>query len=126
MSDHTAIARSLFGAFQSGDIEAADALLAPDFRGTQNGGPAADRAALIGFLRAVHAKVDNFRYEEIVCSATATGFVEEHAVRCDLPGGDSFDATLCVVGEVADGKVTALREYVDTVIAAGLVKALAA
>ena len=126
MSENTATARAMFDAFQAGDIAAAGALLADDFQGTQNGGPAMNREMLLGFLGAVHAKVDNFRYEEIVCETTATGFVEEHAVRADLPGGEVLDLTLCVVGEVTDGKVTALREYVDSAAAAGLAKALAA
>jgi len=124
MSDNTTIARALFDAFQAGDTDAASALLAPDFKGTQNGGPASNRAMLMGFLDAVHAKTQNFRYEEITCTATATGFVEEHAVRADLPGGEVFDVTLCVVGEVVDGKITALREYADNARAAGLAKAL--
>lgn len=125
MNDHTAIARAMFDAFQSGDIDAARAVLADNFRGTQNGGPAMESAALLGFVGAVHAKVENFRYEEIVCAATETGFVEEHSVRGDLPGGDSIDLRLCVVGEVQNGKVTQLREYLDSAGAAGLAKALA-
>lgn len=125
MSDNTAIAREMFDAFQAGDIDAARAILADDFTGSQNGGPAMDRASLLGFLGAVKAAVPDFRYEEIVCAATSDGFVEEHNVRGTLPDGEALDLRLCVVGRVEGGKVTALREYLDSAGAAGLAKALA-
>ena len=126
MTDHTHIARAMFDAFQAGDIEAARALLADDFAGAQNGGPTMSKQALLGFVRAVKAKVPDFRYEDIVCTATAEGFVEEHTVRGTLPGGDQINLRLCVVATVEDGKVASLREYLDSAGAAGLAKALAA
>ena len=125
MSANTDIARAIFDAFQSGDMEAAEALLAEDFKGSQNGGPDMDRATLLGFSGAVKAKVPDFRYEDIVCEATETGFVEEHTVRGTLPDGDQIKLRLCVVGTVEDGKITVLREYLDSAGAAGLAKALA-
>lgn len=125
VSSHTDIARGLFDAFQAGDRESAGALLAEDFSGSQNGGPTMDRDVVLGFASAVKAKVPDFRYEDIVCTATADGFVEEHTVRGTLPGGDRLDLRLCVVASVADGKVSTLREYLDSAGAAGLAKALA-
>ncbi|MDY7098106.1 MAG: nuclear transport factor 2 family protein [Pseudomonadota bacterium] len=124
--ENETIARAMFDAFQAGDIAAAGELLADDFAGVQNGGPAMPRDALLGFLATVHAKVSDFRYEDIVCEATATGFVEEHTVRATLTDGSPFAMKLCVVGTVANGKVTQLREYLDTAQAAGLAAALAA
>ena len=126
MAPNEKLARALFDAFEAGDIAAARELCADDFAGSQNGGPAMDREALLGFVAAVHARVENFRYEEIECAATATGFVEEHAVRATLPDGQELDLKLCVVGTVVDGKITSLREYLDTAKAAALAKALAA
>lgn len=125
MSDNVAVARAMFDAFQAGDVEAARDILAEDFKGSQNGGPDMDRATLLGFSGAVKAAVPDFRYEDIVCSATDTGFVEEHTVRGTLPDGDQIGLRLCVVGTVAGGKVTVLREYLDSAGAAGLAKALA-
>lgn len=122
----TQIAENLFAAFQNGDLEAAKALCADDFRGSQNGGPAMDRDTLLKFTGAVNAVVPDFRYEEAIRSATETGFIEEHRVRGTLPDGEQLDLTVCVVGEVVDGKIIVLREYADTAAAAGLLRALSA
>ena len=124
MNANTQIARAIFDAFQNGDVEAARALLCEDFSGSQNGGPAMGRDALLGFSAAVKAKVPDFRYEDIVCTATDCGFVEEHTVRGTLPDGDEINLRLCVIGTVADGQINELREYLDTAAAAGLAKAL--
>ncbi|MEM7703598.1 MAG: nuclear transport factor 2 family protein [Pseudomonadota bacterium] len=125
MTDYTAIARALFDAFQAGDIEAARALCHDQFEGSQNGGPAMNRAGLLGFVAAVKAKVPDFRYEDIVCAATTDGFVEEHTVRGKLPDGGQINLRLCIVASVEDGKVRHVREYLDSAGALGLAKALA-
>ena len=125
MSDNISIARAMFDAFQAGDTDAARAILADDFTGSQNGGPAMSRDVLLGFSGAVKAAVPDFRYEEIDCAATPDGFVEEHTVRGTLPDGEAINLRLCVVGTVESGKVTSLREYLDSAGAAGLAKALA-
>ena len=83
-----------------------------------------DLDTLIGFSMAVLGVVENFRYEEAVRSATETGFVEEHVVRGTLPDGSEMNLAVCVVGEVVDGKIVRLREYVDSAAAQGLIKAL--
>lgn len=125
MKDNTQIARAMFDAFQAGNMGAAREILADDFTGSQNGGPAMSRDVLLGFSGAVKTAVPDFRYDEIVCAATPDGFVEEHTVRGTLPDGEALELRLCVVGTIAGGKVTSLREYLDSAGAAGLAKALA-
>lgn len=120
---NTEICAALFSAFASGDDEQARALCAPELVALQNGA-AMDLDALLQMSRVVRAAVTNFRYEAAVRSATETGFVEEHAVRGTLPDGSELDLAACVVGEVRDGRVVALREYLDSAAAAGLLKAL--
>lgn len=83
-----------------------------------------DADTLMGFTAMVHKVVTDFHYENPVRSATETGFIEEHDVCGTLPDGSTLKLILCVVGEVEDGKITKLREYVDTGAAAGLMKAL--
>ncbi|MEO1222300.1 MAG: nuclear transport factor 2 family protein, partial [Pseudomonadota bacterium] len=122
--DMIKIARRFFTALEVNDLESAAALCADTFEGSQNGGPAMDRATLLTFTAAVHSLVPDFRYENAVRSETDRGFVEEHDVCGTLPDGSTFKLVVCVVGEVTDGKITTLREYVDTAAAAGLLKAL--
>jgi len=122
--DNTQLAISIFDAFTRGDAAAARTLCAPDFRVRQNGGAAMNLETLLGFTAAVLKVVKGFRYEDAVRSATATGFVEEHAVRGTLPDGSSLELAVCVVAKVKGGKITDVREYFDSKAAAGLAKAL--
>ncbi|WP_298303969.1 nuclear transport factor 2 family protein [uncultured Erythrobacter sp.] len=122
--DMITIARRFFTALEVADLESARALCADTFRGSQNGGPAMDVDTLMQFTTAVHAVVPDFRYEDAIRWQTDGGFVEEHNVCGTLPDKSTFKLTVCVVAEVEDGKITTLREYVDTGAAAGLLKAL--
>ena len=125
MTDNTQIARAIFNAFETNDMDAARALLADTFEGSQNGGPIMDRERLLAFSSAVNAKVPDFRYEDFVCAATLDGFVEEHTVKGTLPDGETLNLRLCVVASVEDGLITSVREYLDSASAAGLATALA-
>lgn len=123
--NNAAVARALFDALAAVDDAAVRAVCAPDFALRQNGGAAIDVAMLLHFNRLVHGIVRDFRYEDVVCAATPTGFVEEHAVRGMLADGTALDLAACIVADVKDGRVTSAREYVDTAAAAPLLKALA-
>lgn len=119
-----AIARALFDALAAADDQRVRELCAPAFALRQNGGPPMRLEWLLRFNRRVQAVVRGFRYEDIVCAATAGGFVEEHAVRGTLADGSHFDFPACIVAEVRDGQVTQVREYVDTAAAGALLAAL--
>lgn len=121
---HARLAEFLFAAFERGDADTVRQLCAADLTVRQNNGPPMDLETLLTFSAAVLRVVENFRYEDAVRSATATGFVEEHAVRGTLPDGSELDVAVCVVADVVDGKVVDLREYLDGVAAAGLLAAL--
>jgi len=123
--ENVAVARALFDALASDDDVQVRALCAPGFTLRQNGGLAMDVEMLLHFNRLVHAVVSGFCYEDVVCAATATGFVEEHAVRGTLADGSALALAACVVADIVDGRVTLVREYVDTAAAAPLLAALA-
>jgi ketosteroid isomerase-like protein len=119
------LCEALFDAFTKGDDESVRSLCAANFQAIQNNNPPMDLESLLGFSRAVLRVVHNFRYEETRRSATPSGFVEEHKVRGVLPDGSNLDLAACVVGDVRDGKICELREYLNTAAAAGLIAALA-
>ncbi|TRD11579.1 nuclear transport factor 2 family protein [Erythrobacter insulae] len=121
---NTGLARQLFTAFAAGDADAARAVCSPDMTGSQNGGPAMGLETILHFAVAVKNAAPDFRYEDIVCSATETGFVEEHRVRATFGDGSELDLLVCIVADVQHGKISALREYFDTAAAAALGKAL--
>ncbi len=118
------LARSLFDAFEAGDAEAAKAVCADTMTGSQNGGPAMGLATILGFAVAVKKAAPDFRYEEISCQASDSGFVEEHRVRASFGQHGDLDLIVCIVADVRDGKIAALREYFDPTGAASLRKAL--
>ena len=123
--DNQQIAADLFSAFETGDMDTVRQLCAPEFRARQNLNNEFDVETLIQFSQAVSAIVSDFRYENITRSATGSGFVEEHKVRGTLPNGSQLTLVACVVADIENGKITRLREYVDTAAAAGLSAALA-
>jgi ketosteroid isomerase-like protein len=118
------IASQLFAALAGQDEAAVRGLCSPDLKVRQNNGPPMSLDSLLKFNRMVGKAVTGFRYEDAVCSATEAGFVEEHAVRGTLPDGKPLELAVCVVADVKDGKVTIVREYVDTAASAGLSAAL--
>lgn len=118
------LAKTLFDAFSNNDAAAARAVCSPDLKAYQNSRDAMSLDTLLQFSAAVSAVLKNFRYEDCVCSATENGFVEEHKVRGTFADGSELLLSACVVGEVSEGKVTVLREYVDSAAASGLLKAL--
>ena len=124
LSNNIRLAEALFDAFSSGDAGAVRRICHPDLRASQNNGPVMGLEALIGFSLAVLEVVAEFRYEDAVRVATDTGFVEEHTVLGTLPDGSRLNIAACVVAEVQDGRITLLREYLDTAAARGLLAAL--
>ena len=119
------IAEALFGAFVIGDDETVRALCAPDVRVVQNHAPPMNLDELLAFSASVRRIVPDYHYAEVVQMATTSGFIEEHSVRGTLPGGEELRLAACVIGEVQDGQIIELREYVDSVAAWRLGKALA-
>ena len=115
---------ALFSAFTEGNETAIRALCAEDLVAIQNGAPPMKLNSLIRFTLAVTDKIQDFHYEDAIRSATASGFVEEHNVCGTLPNGKPLRIAACVVGEVNNGKISLLREYLDTAAAAGLIAAL--
>ena len=124
--NHAMIAQALFAALAQTDDQRVRALCSPAMLLRQNGGKPMDLETLLRFNRRVHGVVSGFRYEEVVCAETTSGFVEEHRVRGTLPNGILIDFPACIVAEVCDRLVISVREYADTTAAAPMLAALAA
>ena len=122
--DVTDLAKSLFEAFASGNAAAVRRLCHADMTARQNNGSLMGLEELLAFSAAVNGIVSDFEYANPRRSATVTGFVEEHDVRGTLPDGTAIDLAICVVADVANGRITALREYFDTAAAHALIAAL--
>jgi ketosteroid isomerase-like protein len=122
--NHVEIAEALFAALAGQDNSTVRKLCAPSLRVRQNNGPPMGLETLLAFNAAVGRVVKGFRYANPVRSATADGFVEEHAVQGELPDGRMLDLAVCVVAQIKDSQVVDVREYFDSAAAAGLIEAL--
>ncbi len=124
MGIHSEIAKMFFVATAAGDKDAIRAICSSNLIASQNGAPPMDVEALARFAAAVKRVVPDFRYENASRADTQNGFVEEHDVCGTLPDGTALNLAVCVVADIRDGKITALREYLDSASAAGLINAL--
>ena len=119
------LAAALFSALETAAAEPVRNLCRADLAASQNGGPILNLESLLNLATAATGVVKGFRYENAVRSATEAGFVEEHDVCGTLPDGSELKLAVCVVADVRDGRISALREYFDSRAAAGLAAALA-
>lgn len=126
-ADHEAVAARFFAAIEAGDVAAIAAVYAPHaaiwHNTTRRAQSAAENVAL---LRHVVATVGPLRYEDVRRAATPTGFVQQHVLRCRVPGGPELTVPACIVCDVQDGRITRLDEYFDGAAVAPLLAALAA
>ena len=114
-ADKVALARRFFAAVERGDLDTVRALYAPDAKIWTAQDPT-DRTpdenlAVLGWIK---KNIRNFRYEEIRCQPTPTGFVEQHVTCGTAPGGAEFRFACCLVVRIDDGRVSRLDEYFDT------------
>ncbi|MBY0278082.1 nuclear transport factor 2 family protein [Candidatus Binatia bacterium] len=114
-ADKIAFARRFFAAVERGDLDTVRALYAPDAKiwtaqEPVERGPEENLAVLAW----VKDNIKGFRYEDVRCQPTPTGFVEQHTTCGTAPGGGEFRFAACLVVRIEDGKVTRLEEYFDT------------
>lgn len=112
MSD---VADRLFGAIEAGDLEAVRALYAPDaviWHNTDGREQTVEQNLRV--LRWVVDHLADRRYEEVRRAPTATGFVQQHVLRCTRAGGERVEVPACLVVTVDEGRITRLEEYLDS------------
>ncbi len=109
-----ALARRFFDAVARGDLDAVRAIYAPDAVIWTASDPAertpAENLAVLGWIK---KNVRDFRYEDVRCQATRTGFVEQHTTCGTAPSGVEFRFPACLVVQVEAGRVTRLEEYFE-------------
>ena len=114
-TDVLALRDRFFAAVTSGDIEAVRACYAPDaviWHNTDGVSQSVDENLRV--LGWIAQNVRDFRYEDVRCQPTPTGFVEQHITSGTSPGGTAFAIPACIVCTVVDGRITRLDEYLDS------------
>ncbi|HZR79632.1 MAG TPA: nuclear transport factor 2 family protein [Candidatus Binatia bacterium] len=110
-----AFARRFFDAVARGDLDEVRRMYAPNavIWTSQDPGERCpdENLAVLGWIK---NNVENFRYEDVRCQPTPTGFVEQHTTCGTTPGGADFRFPACLVVRIENEKITRLEEYFDT------------
>jgi ketosteroid isomerase-like protein len=119
------LARRFVGAIERGDTDAVRACYHPDARIWHNNDGVEQTVdenlrVLTRMVRALPSR----RYDVSRLDALPDGFVQQHVLRADLPGGGTWELPACLVVRVQDGLVVRLDEYLDSAHVAELTRQL--
>jgi len=108
-------ARRFFAAVTRGDLETVRACYAPGVVVWHNHEQVEQTAEQnLSVLGWIAQNVRDFRYEDVRCQETATGFVEQHTTCGRAPSGKEFRIPACLVVRVEGGRIVRLDEYLDS------------
>jgi len=111
--DHDGLLDPFFAAIERGDIDAVAEMYTDDVAVWHNvSRQALDKARSLDLLRYWTQQVRDVRYEVLERQPFEGGIVQRHIVRGDA-GGTPVEANVCIVFHVADGRITAIFEYLD-------------
>jgi ketosteroid isomerase-like protein len=109
------VADDIFTAIEAGDVEGVRAVYAPDAviwhnnDGIEQG--VDDNLRILGWMASTFAARS---YDEVRRHEWDTGFVQQHVLRLTRADGTVVELPACIVGTVADGKITRIDEYLDS------------
>ncbi len=109
------LATTLVTAITAPQLDLMDSLFSDDFTmwyGISNS--SLDRTQALDFFRRYFPTI-TLRYDDIVCTPTATGWIQQHLVNTE--GADGFkvsDLPVCMVVTVKGDKISRMDEYFDS------------
>src|SRR5271156_730431 len=110
--DH--LSSRLVAALTEPRLEALETLLSDDFVLWHNFSKVAlTRHEALTFFHNYFPTI-RLRYDDINRFPTARGWVQQHLVSSDGPGGAVRELAVCMVITVADGRITRIDEYLDS------------
>jgi hypothetical protein len=97
-----------------------DDLFSDDFAIWYNfSGQSLDRATALAFFQSYFPTI-SLRYDDIVCTPTSTGWVQQHLVQTDGSNGFKIrDMPVCMVVTIRDKQISRIEEYIDSGQTAG-------
>lgn len=115
------IANALFNAITAGDVDTVRGLYAEDVQVWHNvTGKAQTRDENLKLLKLFTGKMAELRYEEIDRRFYPGGFVQRHVLRGKTKSGQAIEVPVCIMIDVAGGKITRIYEYLDQSTMAGV------
>lgn len=120
-SDMLAFADRFLGAIETGDIDTVRACYAPDARiWHNNDGVEQSVEDNLKVLAWMARKLPKRHYRVIRREALGDGFLQQHVLEGEVPGGRVWTLDACVIVKVQDGRITRLDEYLDSAAIARL------
>jgi ketosteroid isomerase-like protein len=108
-----AVLDPFFAAIARADVETIAAYYAPDIQVWHNvTRTALDKAAAVEVLRRFTSRVQDIRYEVLDRFGDGNRVVQRHVLHGRAPGG-TLAANVCIVFELANGRITRIFEYLD-------------
>lgn len=111
-----ALADLLFSSIRDNDVETLRTkVYAPDVKiwhNTDNLEQGIDQNLRV--LAWISKNIAGVRYEDVRRQVSPTGFVQQHVLRGTAPSGAELNVPACLIGEVADGRITRINEYLDS------------
>lgn len=109
------IAKRFFDAVENGDPDTLEAIYDPAVEIWHN----TDRLTIgreenLAVLRAFIKRAPKRRYTDRRLVAFPGGFVQQHLLIAEQPGGKVLELPACIVCAVKNGRITRLDEYFDT------------
>ena len=109
------LADRLFAAIEAGDIEAVAALYADDVEVWHNtSGQAQSKDENLKLLGGLAARAEAWRYEQVRRRCYSGGCSQQHVLTGKLRNRDPFEIAVCIVLEMAGGKIRRIDEYLDS------------
>jgi ketosteroid isomerase-like protein len=103
-----------FAALEAGDVEAMDALYAPELVVWTNLTKIdAERAPSLRLVQWLARTVQGLRYEIVARHEIPGGVVQQHVLTGRAPDGTALSAPACLVVLVRDGLITRIDEYLN-------------
>ena len=119
--DLAATTAELFSIFESQEFDGLERLLAPEAKMKQNGNPEHGLDGLMAFVEGLKNDGVSVAYSDVRRSVGDGFVVEQHVVTLTRPDGKSASTDVCVVLRFdAQGRITRMDEYADSVVFAAL------
>ena len=119
--DVARLADRLVAAIEAGDTAAVRECYAPGARIWHNFDQAEqDVDGNVRTLQWMVGRLSDRRYEVVRRVALPDGYLQEHVLRGTTSSGANLEMPACLIVTVDDGRISVLREYLDTAQAAVL------
>ncbi len=109
------LADRLFAAIEAGDVEAVAVLYADDIEVWHNtSGHVQSKDENLALLTGLTSRAEVWHYEQVRRRCYPGGCCQQHVLRGKLRDRDPFEIAVCIVLELAAGKIQRIDEYLDS------------